>query len=55
MLGIVISRTCSTIIVGFDVSSKFSFQGRGLKVKVTVAILKKNFVIALCPSFNNGI
>ena len=36
---------------GYDnISSKFDFQGPGLKVRVTVATLK-NFVSALAPTF----
>ena len=31
-----------------------SFRVAGLKFKVTVAIFRKNFVIALAPAFNNG-
>ena len=35
---------------------QFAFQGPGLKVKVTVAIFrKKNFVIALAPTFIDGL
>ena len=33
---------------------EFDVQGLGLKVKVTVAIFRKNFVIALVPTFING-
>ena len=43
--------------VGYDnISSKFDFQGPSLKVKVTVAIFRKqkNFVISLVPIFING-
>ena len=40
--------------VRFDtITSKFNFQGPGLKYKVTVAILRKT-VIALVPTFING-
>ena len=42
MLGMIISQASST------------FQGPGLKVKVTVAIFMKNFVIALAPAFIDG-
>ena len=39
--------------VGYDnISSKG--QGPGRKVKVTVAIFRKNFVIALAPTFIDG-
>ena len=37
-----------------NILSKFDFQGPGLKVKVTMAIFRKNFVIALVPTFING-
>ena len=41
--------------VGYDnISSKFDFQCPGLKVKVTVAIFRKNFVITLAPTFIAG-
>ena len=33
---------------------QFNIQGSGLKVKVTVAIFRKNFVIALAPTFIDG-
>ena len=42
MLGMIISQ------------SKFTFQGPGLKVKVTVVIFRKNFVIALALAFIDG-
>ena len=42
MLGMRISR------------ASFDFQGPGPKVKVTVAILRKNFVIVLAPTFIDG-
>ena len=42
--------------IGYDdLSSKFDFQGPELKVKITVAIFRKNFVIALVPTFINRI
>ena len=42
-------------MLGYDnLSSKFNFQGPRLKVKVTVAIFRKNFVIALAPTFIDG-
>ena len=37
-----------------NISSKFNFQVVGLKVKVTLAIFRKNFVIALAPAFISG-
>ena len=37
-----------------SVLSKFDFQGPGLKVTVTVAIFRKNFVITLAPIFIDG-
>ena len=41
--------------VGYDnISSKLNFQGPGLKVKVSVAIFRKNFIIALAPAFIDG-
>ena len=33
----------------------FNFQDPGLKVKVTVAIFRKKIVIALVPTFINGL
>ena len=42
MLGMILSR------VSFD------FQGPGLKIKVTVAILRKKNVIVLAPTFIDG-
>ena len=42
MLGMIISQ------------ASFDFQGPGLKVKVTVAILRKKFVIVLAPTFIDG-
>ena len=42
-------------LVGYcNILSKFNFHVAGLKVKVTVAIFRKNFVIALAPAFING-
>ena len=44
-------------IVGYNnILSKFDFQGPGfmVKVKVSVAIFRKNLVIALVPTFVNG-
>ena len=42
-------------MLGFDnILDKFNIQGPGLKVKVTVAIFRKNFVIALAPTFIDG-
>ena len=37
-----------------NILSKTYFQGAGLKVKVTVAICRKNFVMALVPTCING-
>ena len=42
MLGIIISRANSTSNFGYDnLSSKFNFQGPGLKVKVNWLFLEK--------------
>ena len=42
-------------MLGYDnILDKFNFQGPGLKVKVTLAIFRKNFVIALAPTFIDG-
>ena len=35
-------------------TSLTSIQGPGLKVKVTLAIFRENFVIALAPTFIDG-
>ena len=35
----------------YNISSNFDSQGAVSKVKVTVAIFRKNFVIAVAPSF----
>ena len=38
-----------------NISSKFNFRGTSIKVKVVLAIFrKKNFIIALVPTFING-
>ena len=34
--------------------ASFDFQGPGLKAKVTVAIYRKSFAIALAPTFIDG-
>ena len=42
-------------MLGYDnISSKFDFQNPGFKIKVTVAILRNNFVIVLAPTFIDG-
>ena len=41
--------------VGYDnISSKFNFQGPGLKVRATVAIFRKKNFITLAPTFIDG-
>ena len=44
-----------TIVGYYNILSKFNFQVAGLKVKVTVAFFRKNFVIAIACVFISGV